>query len=338
LFTPTFRTPEDEVEDQLPAGSCRIAAHGRLGQKPIRAILDAAGVNLTLKLSIVASGETIIYRGELARSPCVDELSNDEGILRATPRSAARASSYPRTLFVSLGRSRGRLNLEGRSRVESADVTLDSRDTPLYLRTTYDALARPLFAHAGAAVDIADAIDDDKGTILSAYRHPNGPLELVELGTARRRVRASVVTGLGCMTRDCQSRLIAARPRPGVVLIIAVNQVWDCVAASCTGVREVELWTLTARGFQPSGRIPAAPLPTDSAERPGLTSLRWVTVDGRSRPDLIVGLHLRPDETSSLWLFTFEPALGRYGLDPRLHEPTADVLAVLAKCVRFGVW
>ncbi|HWO14678.1 MAG TPA: hypothetical protein VNN80_34485, partial [Polyangiaceae bacterium] len=66
LFTPTFRTPEDEVEDQLPAGSCRIAAHGRLGQKPIRAILDAAGVNLTLKLSIVASGETIIYRGELA--------------------------------------------------------------------------------------------------------------------------------------------------------------------------------------------------------------------------------------------------------------------------------
>jgi hypothetical protein len=300
----------------------------------VRATLDATGKSLTLELRIVSSSERIVYRGELAADPCVDEIEDAAGTLHVL-----RPSRHPRTLFASIQRRRATLRtaVEGWSRADRVDTVLELSEIAPALRSTYDALAKPLFRHERGAVHIDHAIDDTKGTLLVAYRLSSGQLKLAELGTASRAVRRSTATGMTCKTRDCESTIVAFRLRLGLALIVAVNMSFVCTS-SCTGTREVELWTLGPRGFEPSGAIPPAPEPSDPRERERLMSFEWVRVDERSQLGVVVGLYLGARQPSKLWLFTCDPRLQRCALDPRPLEPTPDVLAALSGGVIHGLW
>jgi hypothetical protein len=329
-FTYSFLHP-DEFEISSEPGSCRIFASGTLGRAPVRATLDAVGRNLTLELRIVSTSEKIVYRGELAADPCVDEIKDDAGTLHLVGRSR-----HSPKLSVSIERRRAtvRTSVKGWTR---ADDVLELSEIAPALRSTYDALAKPLFRHERGAVRIEYAIDDGKGTMLVAYQLPSGQLKLAELDTASRAVRRSIRTAMTCKTRDCESTITAFRPRPGTAVIVAANIDFVCTS-SCTGTREVELWTLGPGGFLSGGVIPPMHEPSDPRDRERLMSLEWVHVDGRSQLGLVVASYLGSGVPSKLWLFTCDPRLRRCALDPRPLEPTPDVLAALSGGVIHGIW
>ena len=274
-FTPTFSHPDDQVEYRFDGGACSVFAHGRLGQAPVRAVVAAAGAVLTVKLELVGTSEKVVYRGELANTPCADQVTEDRGVLHAV-KGVGRARHYPPKLFVSLERKRAspnskfssRMSLRGRAAADQAENTLDLSETKPFLLRAYDALAKPLFLHEGTPVNIEDAANDEKGTIVVAYRLPNRELKLAELRGARRVVRGSIKTGIVCVAPDCSSSVSGTRPRPGIALVVVTNTSWNCTP-SCAATREVELWTLTARGFCSPVRFqrPASPRTQQKAKR-----------------------------------------------------------------------
>jgi hypothetical protein len=339
-FTHAFQSPDDLSEYRFEGPTCSFSAHGRLGRAPVRAVVEAAGTSLTIKLEMVGTSDKLVYRGQLAQASCVDPLGEDTGALHAVP-GGGRAPGHPQTLFVSLERKKAapesslssRTRLTGRSADRDSPV-LELSDTPPYLVRAYDALATPLFLHERGPVDLESAIEEEKGIRLVSYRLPNHELKLAELPRSPRAVRRSTTTRIACKALACDSAVFGFRPRPGVALVIVTDTHWDC-APNCSASREVELWTLTAEGFVFSGALPKTPVPTDPRERERVTSLQWVNVDGGSDLALLVGLHPLPNQTSKLWLFTFDVRRRQFALDGRPFGPSPEIPQGV---VQFGIW
>jgi hypothetical protein len=338
-FSPTFSLPDDWVGYRFDGGTCLVQAHGRLGQAPVRAVVRATGAALTVELELIATSEKVVYRGELANTACAARVSENRGVLQAAKGGGRR---YPATLFVSLERTPGvseissRMSLTGRIAADTTESLLELSQTERYLLRAYDAFAKPLFLHERSPVDIESVTDDEKGTLVVAYRLPNRELKLAELRRPRRVVRRSIKTGLACAAAVCSSSVDAKRPRPGIVLVFVTNTSWNC-GPKCE-THEVELWTLTARGFLFSGRVPAIRTSTDPREREMSRSLYWVHVDGGPDLALLFAVHPRPGETSSSLLFTFDAERQRFAPDPRRLEPSPDGDAAPKGSVLFDVW
>jgi hypothetical protein len=227
------------------------------------------------------------------------------------------------------------MSLTGRSAADAARNSLELSETRRFLLRAYDALAKPLFLHEQSPVDIEDATDDEKGLLVAAYRLANRELKLAELRGPRRVVRRSIKTGLACASPECSSSVSGTWPRPGIALVIATNTSWDC-SSSCAATLEVELWTLTARGFLFSGRIPATRVSTDPREVS--PSMFWVHVDGGSDLALLVAMDPRSHDASDFWLFTFDAERQRFMPDTRKLELSPDARVVPEGSVLFGLW
>jgi len=348
-FRTAFRGPDDDASGRLQLTTpCVFRMHGTLGTAPVHAVLTANGRSLRVEVSGILDARKTTYQGILSGSPCAHDIEDDAGVL-GSESSSGELAGWPNELSVSLERSRVSLpfrwlaqaKLEGHSVARGATQALVLRSVPDWRVATYAALERQLVQYTGAVLDIEEALDTGQQSFIVAYWATDRQLWLAALAGEHSPVRSAVATGLFCDTERCTVGLAGAEPRSGFSLVIVNIKRWRC-QPSCTRYDQAQLWTLTARGFVPSGPIQTAARAdgfVDVGEEVA-TSLQWVSVDDRLPVDLLLQRQATsgwPAQTRVVEtvVFVFDPHFGRYVRDQRVIEMSPAVRSTLQMCAEF---